>query len=153
MFPTEEKINSLLAANISVPAGSILTAAAVGDAPNLGVLTVSDRMMPIPPDKTYIRFVHLSPNAAGVDAAFADGTKLFSGAEFKEVTNYRAADPGVYTLQVNAAGTNKIILNVPNVDIKPGRFYTAYAVGLAGGSPTLQLLIALDGNSYISPAR
>ncbi|MHB1394446.1 MAG: DUF4397 domain-containing protein [Clostridia bacterium] len=152
-FPTGQKTNPVLATNISVPAGSILTIAGVGNAPNLSILPISDRMMPIPPGKTYVKFVHLSPNAQSVDVTLPNGTKLFSDVEFKEVTNYLAVDPGQYTLQARAAGTSQVLFNVPNINIKPGRFYTVYAVGLAGENPTLQMLIALDGNSYISAAR
>ncbi|HYF84323.1 MAG TPA: DUF4397 domain-containing protein [Clostridia bacterium] len=152
-FPTGQKSNPVLSTNISVPAGSILTVAGVGVAPNLSILSVADRLMPIPPGKTYIRFVHLSPNAQSVDVTLPNGTKLFSDVEFKEVTNYIAVNPGQYTLQARAAGMNQVILNVPNINIKPRRFYTIYAVGLAGENPTLQMLIALDGNSYISAAR
>lgn len=152
-FPTRQKSNPVLATNISVPAGSILTVAGVGNAPNLSILPISDRMMPIPPGKTYVRFVHLSPNAQSVDVTLPNGTKLFSDVEFKEVTNYKAVDPGQYILQARTAGTSQVILNVPNINIKPSRFYTIYAVGLAGENPTLQMLIALDGNSYISAAR
>lgn len=152
-FPTGQKTNPLLAANISVPAGSILTIAVVGDVSNPGIVSVSDRMMPIPPDKTYVRFVQFSPNAGSLDVTLPDGTKLFHDAKFKDVTNYTAVDPGVYTLQARAAGTGQVVLNVPNVNIKPDRFYTVYAIGLAGDNPSLQMLIALDGNSYISTAR
>ncbi len=152
-FPTGQKVNPVLATNISVPAGSILTVAGVGNAPNLSILPVSDRMMPIPPSKAYVKFVHLSPNAPSVDITLPNGTKLFSDVEFREITNYIVVDPGLYTLQARVAGTSQVALNVPNVRIKPNRFYTVYAVGLAGENPTLQMLIALDGNSYISAAR
>lgn len=152
-FPTGQKSNPVLSTSVSVPAGAILTIAGVGNAPNMSVLPVSDRLMPIPPGKTYVKFVHLSPNAQSVDVTMPDGTKLFSSVKFKEVTNYRAVDPGQYTLQARTAGTDKVILNVPNINLKPDRFYTIYAVGLAGENPTLQMLVALDGNSYISAAR
>lgn len=153
VFPAGQKSNSLLATNVSVPAGSILTIAGVGDASSLSILPVSDKMMPIPPGKTYVKFVNLSPNSESIDVTLSNGTKLFHDVEFKEVTNYTAVDPGVYTLQARTAGTDHVILNVPNVNIKSSRFYTVYAVGLAVGNPTLQMLIALDGNSYISTAR
>jgi hypothetical protein len=153
VFAAGQKSNPVLSTNVSIPAGSIFTVAAVGNASNLGILPISDRMMPIPPGKSYVRFAHLSPNAQSVDVTLPNGTKLFSDVEFKEVTNYTPVNPGKYTLQASAAGTNQVILNVPNINIKPGRFYTVYAVGLAGENPTLQMLIALDGNSYISAAR
>lgn len=153
VFTTGQKLNPVLSTNVMIPAGSILTIAVVGSASSLGILSVSDRMMPIPPSKTRIRFVHLSPNTPSVDVTLQNGTKLFSDVEYKEITNYITVDPGLYTLQARIAGTSQVALNVPNVRIKPNRFYTIYAVGLTGENPTLQMLVALDGNSYLSAAR
>jgi len=152
-FPTGQKSNPILATNVSVPAGSILTIAGVGTVPNMSVLPVSDRLMSIVPGKTYIKFVHLSPNTQAVDVTLPTGTKLFSDIEFKEVTNYLAVQPGQYTFQARPTGTSTVVLNVPNINIKPDRLYTIYFVGLSGSVPSLQMLIALDGNSYIGADR
>lgn len=153
VLPTGQTANPILSTNISIPAGSIFTVAAVGSAANLGILPVSDRLLPMSPGKARVKFVHISPNAPSVDITLPDGTKLFSDVEFKEATSYITVDPGLYTLQARPTGTNQVVLNVPNVRIKPNRFYTVYAVGLTGGNPPLQVLIALDGNTYINPAR
>jgi hypothetical protein len=152
-FPSGQKTSPILAANISVPAGSILTIAGTGSLPDLSLVTVSDRLMPILPEKTYVKFVHLSPNTPGVDVTLPDGRIIFADVEFREVTNYLSVEPGRYTLQARTAGTSSVILNVPNINLGPNRFYTVYFVGLTGADPSLQMLIALDGNSYISAAR
>jgi hypothetical protein len=47
------------------------------------------------------------------------------------------------------AGTNNIILTVPNTNLRAGNIYTVYIVGLANGSPGLQVLIPLDGSTYL----
>lgn len=153
VYRTGQRTNPLLVSNVSGPAGSILTIAGVGSAPNLSAMTISDRLMPIPPDKTYVKLVHLSPDTQGIDLTLPDGTKLFADVEYREITNYRTVEPGRYTFQARTVGTDTVILNVPNINLGPNRFYTVYFIGLSGGSPSLQMLIALDGNTYISAAR
>lgn len=153
IYPAGQKNQPVLETNVSIPEKSIVTVAAVGNLSKLELLAVPDNIMSIPPRKAYVRFVHLSPDAPGVDITTPDGTKLFADVEFKEISNYRAVNPGMYTLQARVAGTSQVVLNVPNVRIRQGRFYTVYAVGLAGGNPPLQVLIALDGNTYIGQAR
>ena len=93
----------------------------------------------------YIRFAHLSPNAPAVDIALPDGTVLFSDIQYQEYTDYINVAPGNYTLQVKLAGGDDVVLTVPNVKLLPGTIYTVFAVGLAGGTPPLDALIAVDG--------
>jgi hypothetical protein len=95
---------------------------------------------------SYVRFVHLSPNAPAVDVTLPDGKKLFSNISFKERSNYISVAPGTYTLQVRPAGSDQVVLSVPGVRLAPGTIYTVYAVGLAGEQPPLDALLAVDGD-------
>ncbi|MGF7059090.1 hypothetical protein HNR33_002770 [Brassicibacter mesophilus] len=149
VFPAGNRTNAVIDTEVNVPPGSIYTLAAVGKLNEISLLPILDPRMPIPSGKVYIRFGHLSPNAPKVDVRLSDGTTLFRNVGFKEVTRYIPVDPGTYTLEVFPAGTNRRVLYVPNVTLKGNRFYTVYAVGLAGGRPPLQVLIPLDGNSYL----
>ncbi len=57
--------------------------------------------------------------------------------------------PGTNTLQLRVAGSNNVVLTVPNQIFSGGRAYTAYAVGVVKDNPPLQLLTLLDGSSYL----
>lgn len=149
VYPTGRRDNPVLNTNADILAQSIFTVAAINRLANLSLLPIKEPIMPIPPGKVYVRFAHLSPDAPNVDIALPDGTKLFKDVAYKEVTDYIAVKPGTYTLYVKPAGTDKAVLYVPNITLRPNRFYTVYAVGLTGGNPPLQLLIPLDGNSYL----
>ena len=151
VFPAGSTTNPVIDTNVNVPPRSIFTVAAVGRLAEIGLFPVQDPVMPIPPGRVMLRFVHLSPNAPNVDVVLPNGTPLFSNVGYRQITNYIPVNPGTYTIYVRVAGTNQNVLYVPNIRLSSNRFYTVYAVGLAGGNPPLQVLIPLDGNSYIRP--
>lgn len=149
VYPAGTATNPVINTSLDLPDRSIYTAAVTGRLDDISLLPVPDTPMAATPGKVSLRFVHLSPDTPTVDITLPDGTVLFRNVSFKDITDYLAVDPGTYTLQARAAGTDRVLLNVPNQTFTGGRFYTAYAVGLAGGTPPLQLLTALDGNTYI----
>lgn len=149
VFPAKNNTNLILNKNITVPPKSILTVAAAGNLKDLELLPFIEPKIPIMRNKSMIRFAHLSPDAPAVDITLPDGTILFKNISFKNVSDYISVDPKKYTLQARIANTDKIVLTVPNIILRPNRFYTAYAVGLAMGNPPLELLLPLDGNTYL----
>lgn len=149
VYPTGRKTNPLIETTLFIPPRSIFTIAASGVPSSLALLAIPEPIKTIPQNKLYVRFAHLSPDAPNVDVVLPDGTKLFRNVSFKEYTDYVLVNPGKYILEVRPLDTQKTILYVPNVNLKPGRYYTVYAVGLASGKPSLQALIPMDGNSYL----
>jgi hypothetical protein len=97
-----------------------------------------------------LRFAHLASAAPALDLV-TDGTTLFSDVGYQDVTEYVPVNPATYTLRLRSAGTGGVVLTAPNATLTSGRFYTVYAVGMPGsGAPPLQVLIPLDGNSYLN---
>jgi hypothetical protein len=141
--------NPLVSTAVTVPSRSIATVAATGMLNDLSLFTVPDLPTAKQPGKVNIRFVHLSPNTPRVDITLPNGTKIFSNVGYRETTPYLPVDPGNYTLEARLAGTSQVALYVPNINLRPDRFYTVYAIGLSSGNPPLQVLIPLDGNSYL----
>lgn len=150
VFAAGTTTNPVIDTVVNIPQGSIFTAAAVGRLNDIELQLIEEPRMSIPPGRVYVRFGHLSPNAPRVDVRLADGTPLFTNVGFTEISRYIPVSPGAYTLNVFIAGTNERVLTVPNINLQANRFYTVYAVGLAGQRPPLQVVIPLDGNSYLS---
>lgn len=150
VFPTGQRNNPVINTNVDIPPRAILTVAAVDKLENIGLLPIEDTPLPTGQGRAYIRFGHLSPSAPKVDIRLPNGKVIFENVEFKEVTDYISAYPGNYGLEVYVAGTDQRVLQVPNVMLKPNRIYTVYAVGLVGEEPPLEVLIPLDGNTYIN---
>lgn len=150
IFPVGTNVNPIINKNLFIPEGKIFTVAAIGEPSAISLFPIEDTpLTPIVPGKASVRFVHLSPDAPSVDITLPNGTKLFSNIAYKGVTKYIPVSAGKYTIQARVAGTDKIVLTVPNISVNPNKFYTVYAVGFASKTPGLQVLIPLDGNSYL----
>lgn len=149
LYPAGTKTSPVLNKNIFIPPEKIYTVAVIGTLPNIDLLLVLEPKVANPTNNAYVKFAHLSPNAGAVDIASSDGKILFKNIKFKGTTDYIQLPAGTYTLEVRPTGTKTIALYIPNVRLKPQRFYTVYAIGLAGGQPGLQALIPLDGSSYL----
>lgn len=148
-YPTGTKVNPVIDTNVNIPPSSIFTIAVTGMLADIALTLVQEPPIQRLPSETFIRIAHLSPNTPNVDITLPSGTKLFSDVEYKEVTDYIPIRPGVYELQARQMGTNNIILTVPNTNLRSGNIYTVYIVGLENGNPTLQVLIPLDGSTYL----
>lgn len=143
------KSNPVVTMTADIAANTIATIAVIGQLPSLSLKVMPEDIIPIPPGKLYIRFGHLSPTAPRVDIALPDGTKLFSNVGYGEVTSYIAVNPGNYTVEARVAGTSQVVLYVPNIVLGANRFLSIYAIGLPGGNPPLQVVIPMDGNTYL----
>lgn len=148
-YPTGTKVNPVIDTNVNIPPNSIFTIALTGMLADIALTLVQEPPIQRLPSETFVRIAHLSPNTPNVDITLPNGTNLFSDVEYKEVTDYIPIRPGVYELQARRVGTNNIILTVPNTNLRSGNIYTVYIVGLESGSPTLQVLIPLDGSTYL----
>lgn len=139
----------LLDMEIELPAQSINTAVLIGSAPALSIRTFFETVIQIAPGMLYLRFANLVPDSQGMDLALSDGTKLFGDVSFGMATNYTPITAGRYVFYLRQSGTDRNLLYVPNISLGEGRFYTIYAVGRMDKTVPLQVLIPLDGNSYI----
>lgn len=149
VYPTGNKTNPVIDKSINIPPSSIFTIAATGRLADIDLTLVPEPPIQRLPNQTFVRFVHLSPEAPSVDVTLPNGTKLFSDIEYKEIPPYITIRPDRYEFQIREFGTNKLLLTVPNINLKPGKIYTVYFVGLTTGEPSLQVLIPLDGNTYL----
>lgn len=150
IYPAGRTDTPVIDTNVNIPAKTIYTAAAIGELPNISLDLILEPLFQRVPGRAYVRFAHLSPNAPALDVVLPSGRKLFSNITYREVANYIPLAPGKYTFNLNLAGTNNRVLYVPNIRLLPNRIYTVYAVGLAGGTPPLQVVIPLDGSTYLT---
>ena len=154
--------NNMLLYNetITIDGDKFITMSAVNDNSKIELIIVEDQppVMPVmnraeptqptpttPQQTTKIRFIHLSPNAPGVDLSFGDGTKVFTNTKYKENTNYKTIRPGNYTINILKSGTDQVVFTIPNLMLMPNMHYTVYAIGLVGGNPPLEAIVLRDG--------
>ncbi len=150
IFKAGSRTDLLLRENLYVNPSSIYTIAAIGYVSSISLLPILEPKGPLIPGKLFIRFGHLSPNSPNVDLTLYDGKKLFTNVPYKKVTGYIPLSPGTYNFKLIASDTGNLVLNIPNINLRDHRFYSIYAIGLLGDKPPLQVVIPLDGNSYIN---
>ena len=150
IYATGTKTSPVLNKNLFISPEKIYTLAAIGLLPSIDVLPIPENKIIKTLDKVYIKFAHLSPNTGAVDIVLPDGKILFKNISYKQFTDYIEVPAGTYTLLVRATGTTTPVLYIPNIKLKPERFYTVYAISLTNDRPGLQALIPLDGSSYLN---
>jgi len=149
VFPAGRTTNPILSTTISIPGGSIFTIAAIGIPSSITLLPIEEPRMNIPSGSLMLRFVNLSPNAPAVDVEIQSGNVIFNNVTYTGISQYIPLNPGTYIFNLKVSGTGQRLLYVPNIRLEAGRFYSIYAIGVVSGTPPLQVLIPLDGNTYI----
>jgi hypothetical protein len=128
------------------------TVVALGTLENIEPLVLVDNNSAPAEGKAHVRFVHASPDAPAVDIAVKGGPVLFSNIAFKEVGDYLPVDAATYDLEVRIAGTEDVALEVPGLALADGTVYTVFAMGLAGGEPSLEAVPSVDFAPSLLPA-
>lgn len=144
VYPTGETTNPVIDSSVYIPENSVFNIAAIGELPDISLYPIQEPTSANKTGMACIRFIHLSPDAPPVDIKLPDGTIVFSNVPFKSIANYTCVPSGTYTFRVNPAGTDNVVLTVPDVKLNPNTFYTVYAVGLVGDKPNLEALLAAE---------
>ncbi|MFK3959645.1 DUF4397 domain-containing protein [Guptibacillus hwajinpoensis] len=128
---------------LTVESGKTYSVLAIGKLENLALKVLEDQKGS--GEKSGLRAVHASPNAPAVDIGVKDGDPLIKNLAFSQNSDYQMVDPGTYNLEVRAAGTDKAVLDLPNLPVEAGVNYTAIAIGLLDGDPPLNVILLKDG--------
>lgn len=118
---------------------------AIDSVSKIKAAVVSDDLTAPASGKAHVRFFHFSANAPAVDIAVTGGSVLFSNRKFNDqstnaaLTAFTPLNAGTYNLEVRAAGTNTVVLALPNVTLTAGKIYTVFAKGFLGGTGTQAL--------------
>ena len=137
-----KKSDPVLEKNLTFTAGEASTLAVSGMLEDLELNEFSDDHATIE-DEAKLRVIHLSPDAPKVDVYSLD-TPIVTDLGFPKATDYQTLPEGEYSLDIRPAGQEQAVFNVPNVELKKGENYTAFAVGLLKGEPAFDLILAKD---------
>lgn len=102
------------------------------------------------PAKIEFATLHGSPGAPAVDVAVYNGPTLISDISYGEFTPYLGVDPGVYLLQVKAAGTSTVVgtfrADLSGLD---GQAARVFASGILNGTPAFGLFAAFPDGTVV----
>lgn len=133
---------------LNVIRNRIYTIAVTGDMQNVNTEVIVDGRRTLNPDLSYMRFIHLSPNAPAVDV-YVDDRLVLKDLEFTEASRYLSLLPGDHNITFKKANTDEVLLVDPMATLKGGKAYSVYFVGEDGMEPGLQVLIPLEGTTYL----
>lgn len=126
--------------NVTLQPNTNYSVFAVDSVAKIKPAVVVDNLTAPAASKAHVRFFHFSPNAPAVDIAVTGGPVVFSNRAFNDqATNtstqaFTPLDAGTYNLEVRLAGTNTVVLALPNVALTAGKIYTVFAKGFVGGT-------------------
>lgn len=149
VYKAGTRVNPIINTNIDILSKNILTVSVIGVLPEISLLPITEPIQARIKGKAYIRFSHLSPNTQNLDLTLQNGKKIFTNIGYKETTAYTAVNPGTHTFNVNLSSNGEKVIYIPNVKLLPNRIYTLYTIGLEGKTPPLEVVIPLDGNTYL----
>jgi hypothetical protein len=145
VYATGDTTSPVIDTPVELAAGGAYTVAAVGLVADdsLTAQVYQDDLRSPDSGNAKVRVVHASPDAGPVDIIPRGGQALVSGLTFPEASPYAEVPAGTYTLDVNAAGTNKTALTVPDATLASGGVYSAFAVGTVFAD-SLNVLLVQD---------
>ena len=127
-------------ATVNLEANKNYSVFAIDSVSNIKAAVVTDDLTAPASGKSHVRFFHFSPDAPAVDIAVTGGPVLFSNRQFNDQStnasyaNFTPVDAGTYNLEVRAAGTNTVVLSLPNVTLPSGKIITVFAKGFLSGT-------------------
>lgn len=148
IYPTENNVDQLLDIRVTLHPHEIATAAIIGTTSQVGLEVISDYPQEIDESLSFMRFINLSPDKVAVDV-YIDETPVVYELDFTEVTEYLSLFPGKHTMKVKLSDSQKTIVSHPNMVLKGGNYYSTILVGFINGTPLAEVLIPLEGVTYL----
>jgi hypothetical protein len=140
IYPAGTGVSTLVSKKVKIKPGKVYTFAAAGTSNKLQLLPYIDDPS-VPRGETKLKFIHLSPDAPAVDIGVKSGDTVFSDISFKKASDYLILTPMTVNLEARKAGTKDKVLDIPHVKLNANQPYTLVAVGLAGRTSELEIML------------
>jgi hypothetical protein len=122
--------SAAIQADLNLFYGTDYTVIAVGTGDDIRpIVLVDDNSQPTG-NEARVRFVHAVPDAPAVDIKVADGPYLFQDISFEALGDYVTIPRSRYGIEVRVAGTDTVVLELPEISFRGGSTYTLLATGL-----------------------
>ncbi len=130
---------AVITETLSVSPGAAFTVAALGTQSTGFSLQVFTDNNQLATGQAKVRFYHLSPGIGSVNVSDG-GTTVVSGLAYPQASNYLTMQAGAYTFNVSGIQTT---VTVPvSATLQANMVTSVFAVGMANGTPPLQIVTA-----------
>lgn len=141
--------NPIRVSRMNVIANRIYTAAFINNGTGQEWEFITDTRRVLNPNRAFVRFIQLSANAPLLDV-YIDNRLVLTDLDFQEVSRYLSLAPGRHNLKLKVAASARVILEDPDMTLQEGKAYSVYIVGDMADRVGLQVLIPLEGTTYLS---
>lgn len=148
VYPSGTKESPVFDHSFAIEKDKIYTAALTLDKEQLILDLIEDTFHSDDPTLSYLRFINLSPTSDGVTISI-DGIEVIPNLKHLEATLYAGFTPGTHSIEVKDTQTGKVLAVHPGIPMSPGKYYANYVVGYEDRQPSLEILIPLEGASYL----
>lgn len=143
--PTGESVDmAVIDATVNLEAGQAYQIAATGFVEEIAPQVLTVDLAEISEGTARVQVVHTVPDAPAVDIALTDGDVLISSLEFPMASEFLDVPAGVYDLEVRIAGTEDVVLALPEAELTANTFYHVYAIGSAESNTVAPFVIATE---------
>lgn len=150
IYPTGTKRTPIAITFISIIGYRIYTACIVTGNYGANIELINDSIRPLPKNKSFMRFAQLSGNAPKEMDAYLDDNLIIEGMEFRDVSRYLTTGIGKHNIKFRDYFSGTVLVEEPNVRTEGGEAYTAYVVGNVNDRTGLQIIVTLEGISYLN---
>ena len=145
VYKAGTKTNPIIRTTIKLPAEQIFTIAITGNKGEESLLVLEEDITQKPSNTSSIsKIANLSPDLPEVDVNF-NGNPFANNISYRDETLYEFLPEGEYTVTVEDSATENHIIE-RKFEFKNDRIYTIY---IFGDVDKLELLQAVDGNTYV----
>jgi hypothetical protein len=116
------------------------TLAAIGKASSVKLESLDDTTTAPSSNMAKVRVFHTAPDAPAVDVVASNGSTLFSGVSFGEVTPFKEVSSNIIGVDIRGSGSSQVVLSVPDQTFESGYIYTLVAMGMVSGAPSFMVL-------------
>jgi len=148
VYSAGTKTNPLTVTTLRVQANDIITMAVIGLAGDISTQAINDSRRWLSRSQSYVRFVQLSPNAPAMDAYWDDALVL-AELNYQDVSRYLQTAAGSHNLKMRDSLSGANLVESPDVTVENGKAYTIYIVGDINDRTGLQILVPLEGATYL----
>jgi len=148
VYSAGQRRNPLQVEQVRVQNGQIYTMAVIGTNQDVALKVVQDTKRQLDPTQSYVRFIQFSLNAPTMDV-LVDGRMVIRYLNDQEISRYLRVLPGKHNIMLKESGSNRVLLEEPNMLLRPGRIYSAYIVSNVNERKGLQIVLSMEGASYL----
>lgn len=148
VFPAGNVTNPLFVNYMNLIGYRIYTGVISGNRNDASLDMINDNRRYLKKDTAYVRFAQMSENAPTMDV-YLDDSLVISDLNYKEVSRYMAIRPGSHNIKLRDYLSGAVIMEDPDMTVRGGKAYTVYIVGDVNDRTGLQVIIPLEGTTYL----